>query len=197
MLAETTVQAPAPRPEQKRRAEERKRAGALAEAGREVPCWEKIPGLQADPAAKASFVRVPFQIEVRGTFHQLMRYFWMIHEHANAGRIITVEDMGLSEVRAGADGITMTAKFTAVGFREPDDANPPAEATGDAAKGGKGQVREATQRREAQVEAASQAAAPPSAEAPVAPAAQAAAPAGESVDQAQRGVDRISKPEAP
>jgi Tfp pilus assembly protein PilO len=194
MLAETTVQAPAPRPEDKRRAEERQKGGAIAERD-QVPCWEKIPGLQADPAAKASFVRVPFAIEVRGTFHQLMRYFWMIHEHANSGRIITVEDMSLNEVRAGIDGLTMTAKFTAVGFREPDDANPPAESTGDAPKGGKGQVREATQRREAQVEAASQAGAPPgTAQATPAATPPPAAPAG---DKAQRGLDRISKPGAP
>jgi Tfp pilus assembly protein PilO len=192
MLAETTVQAPAPRPEEKRRAEERKK-GAIAERD-QVPCWEKIPGLQADPAAKASFVRVPFAIEVRGTFHQLMRYFWMIHEHANSGRIMTVEDMSLSEVRAGIDGLTMTAKFTAVGFREPDDANPPAESAGEAPKGGKGQVKEATQRRETQVEAASQAGGAPEQATPAGAPAQAAAPAG---DPAQRGVDRISKPEAP
>ena len=206
MLAEAVVQAPAASPEEKKRAEERKAAARTAGGHDQMPCWEKIPGLQADPAAKASFVRVPFVIEVRGTFHQLMRFFWMLHEHASTGRIITVEDLSLSEPTAGTDGITMSAKFIAVGFREPDSA-PLAEETDTAApRGGRGQVREATQRREAQVEAAAGAGgtdtsaspAPAAPAAPVAPAAPAAgAPAASPADPAQSGVDRISKPGAP
>jgi Tfp pilus assembly protein PilO len=221
MLAETPVQAPPPRPEDKRRAEERKKL-ARAGAGDQVPCWEKIPGLQADPAAKATFVRVPFVIEVRGTFYQLMRYFWMLHEHANAGRIITVEDLSLSAPRAGTDGITMSARFAAVGFREPDEAAP-AEETDTAAppKGGRAQVRDATQKREAQVEAAANAAgegapigpgagqagtaqpgaaqpgaAQPGAAQPATPPAQPAAEPARPADPAATGIDRISKPEA-
>jgi Tfp pilus assembly protein PilO len=216
MLAEAVVQAPAASPEEKRRAEERRKV-ARAGGRDQVPCWEKIPGLGADPAAKASFVRVPFVIEVRGTFHQLMRFFWMIHEHASSGRIITIEDLSLNEPVAGTDGITMSARFIAVGFREPDSA-PLAEETETAApRGGRGQVRDATQRREAQVEAAAGAggadtsaspapgtpAAPAPAAQPAAPAAAApaaAAPAaspGGPADPSQAGVDRISKPGAP
>ena len=207
MLAESTVQAPPPRPEDKRKAAERKKAGKL---GEQMPCWEKIPGLQADPAAKATFVRVAFGIEVRGTFHQLMRYFWMLHEHANAGRIITVEDLSLSAPRPGVDGITMSARFVAVGFREPDESQP-AEETETAAppKGGRAVVRDATQKRESQVEAASNAGGDstttgPGAAQPAQPAAQPAQPAqpaqaGEPArpaDPAASGIDRITKPEA-
>ncbi len=208
MLAEAVVQAPAAGPEEKRRAEERKKAAKAG--GRDtVPCWEKIPGLQADPAAKASFVRVPFLIEVRGTFHQLMRFFWMIHEHAGSGRIITIEDLSLNEPIAGTDGITMSAKFIAVGFREPDGAPLAEETDTSAPRGGRGQVRDATQRREAQVEQAAGAGTDPSASpapaapaAPGAPAAQPAAPAAGApaaapADPAAAGVDRLSKPGAP
>ncbi|HKE15122.1 MAG TPA: type 4a pilus biogenesis protein PilO [Kofleriaceae bacterium] len=203
MLAEATVQAPPPRPEDKRKADERKKAGKGA-MGEQMPCWEKIPGLQADPAAKATFVRVPFVIEVRGTFHQLMRYFWMVHEHANAGRIMTVEDLSLSAPRAGVDGITMSARFVAVGFREPDESQP-AEETETAAppKGGRAVVRDATQKRESQVEAAANAGGESTTTGPGAaqPAAQPAQPAqgGEPArpaDPAASGINRITRPEA-
>lgn len=116
MMAEEDVQAPAAPAEEKRRAEQ---AQAGQAGGGPVPCWEEVPGVQADAGGKAAFARVPFVVEVRGTFHQLMRYFWMLHEHAGAGRIISVEDLGLTHPEPGPDGIVMTAKFTAVGFREP------------------------------------------------------------------------------
>src|SRR5687768_8019249 len=86
MLAEAEVAAPPPSADDKRAAD-----GKQGKPGDAAPCWEKVPGLTASAADKATFVRVPFVIEVRGTFHQLMRYFWMLHEHGKAGRIITVE----------------------------------------------------------------------------------------------------------
>jgi len=220
MLAEAEVQAPPPNADEKRRTAERREAksgkaaagGLLGGRGRDqAPCWERIPGLQADPAAKATFVRVPFVIEVRGTFHQLMRYFWMLHEHASAGRIITVEDLSLTDPQAGTDGITMTARFVAVGFREPDGTVAAGETADTAPQGGRGQVRAATARREAQVQAAAggdtstgeaPAAPPPAAAAqpaagqaaPAADPAQAANP-GATPDRAQQGVERLTRPE--
>jgi Tfp pilus assembly protein PilO len=186
MLAESDVQAPPAAADEKKR--------EAARGNEPVPCWEKVPGLQAD-AAKATFVRVPFVLEVRGTFHQLMRYFWMVHEHANAGRIITIEDLSLTDPEPGTDGIVMTAKFIAVGFREPDSAAGAAPEAEAAPKGGKGQIRDATAKREAQVEAASGAAGAASKEAaPAAPATP--TPAEAPADKAQSGVDRITKPEA-
>jgi Tfp pilus assembly protein PilO len=218
MMPEADVQAPPQAAEEKRLAEEKKASDAAAKAGGAdaVPCWEKLPGLEAEAAARATFVRVAFVLEVRGTFHQLMRYFWMIHEHANAGRIITVEDLGLTRPVSGADGIVMTARFTAVGFREPDGA----AAAGDvsvAPKGGKGQVRAATARRERQVEAAAASGGAAAPAAPVetapAPVGQAAGPGGqvaappagaapatgvsaEPADKARTGIDRVTRPEA-
>lgn len=222
MMAEAEVQAPPPSAEEKQRADERKKAGAggkrpseglasLLGAGEPaVPCWEKVPGLQADDTAKVSFVRVPFVIEVRGTFHQLMRYFHMLHQHAHAGRIITVEDFSLTDPQPSTDGISMTAKFIAVGFREPDGAAVPEMPEPAAPRGGRAQVREATQRREGQVEAAATsdgsatapaAGGPGAGQAPpraaAASSAQAAPPqTPEPGDRAQRGVERITRPEA-
>lgn len=189
MLAEAEVAAPPQAADDKRPAD-----GKQGKAAEAAPCWEKVPGLTAAAADKATFVRVPFVIEVRGTFHQLMRYFWMVHEHGKAGRIITIEDLSLTNPEPGTDGIVMSAKFTAVGFRESDSAAAAAAAAaaGEAARGGKAQVKEATARREAQVEAAagadgSAASAPESGEAaPTAPA-----------DKAKAGADRLTNPGAP
>ena len=194
MMPEAEVQAPPASSDDKQAAAAGKRAGGAGDA---APCWEKVPVLTASGADKATFVRVPFVIEVRGTFHQLMRYFWMLHEHGKAGRIITVEDLSLTSPEPGADGIVMTAKFIAVGFREPDSAAPPpAVEAGEATQGGKGRVKRATATREAQVEAASAAdgAAPSTpADAPPSGAAAPAAPA----DKAQAGADRITNPGVP
>lgn len=109
-----------PSAEEKKKAAEAKAAAAADNASK--PCWEKIPGLSADPSSKASFVRVPFEIEVRGTFYQLTRYFWMLYEHAKAGRIITIENLTLTDAVGTADGVMLTARFVAVGFREGDKA---------------------------------------------------------------------------
>jgi Tfp pilus assembly protein PilO len=192
MLAEAEVAAPTQSADDKRAAE-----AAKGEPGDAAPCWEKVPDLTAAAADKATFVRVPFVIEVRGTFHQLMRYFWMLHEHGKAGRIITVEDLSLSSPQSGVNGIVMTAKFTAVGFREPDSAAAAAiPDTGEAARGGRGQVKAATARREAQVEAASASeGSAPSTPASAAPAAPATPDA--PADKAKAGADRITNPGAP
>jgi Tfp pilus assembly protein PilO len=126
---------------------------------KDLPCWERVPGLKAaDAASKATFVRVPFEIEVRGTFHQLTRYFWMIHEHAKTGRIITIENLTLESPKATADGMIVTAHFVAVGFREGDRPAAEGEAAGaaGAAKGGKAVVRDAAASQDAKAAAASE-----------------------------------------
>jgi Tfp pilus assembly protein PilO len=137
-------------------AREAEKARAEAEA-KDLPCWERVPGLKADHAGKASFVRVPFEIEVRGTFHQLTKYFWLINEHAKTGRIITVENLTLESPKATADGMVVTARFTAVGFREAD--RPAAEGGEEGtagARGGKAVVRDAAASRDAQAGAAAE-----------------------------------------
>ena len=134
-LAEATVTAPAPPAAKDAKKDKEKKKGKGSKADKEaekaeaekaaaeakdLPCWERVPGLKSDQAGKATFVRVPYEIEVRGTFHQLTKYFWLLHEHAKTGRIITVESLNLKEPKATADGMVVTATFIAVGFREAD-----------------------------------------------------------------------------
>ena len=102
-------------------------------------CWESIPGLKAAGQNKATFIRVPFEIELRGTFYQLVRYFWMLYQNAQTGRIITIENLALTNPASGPDGMLVTAKFVAVGFREvAPDSGPPGAGGRGAAAGGRG-----------------------------------------------------------
>ncbi len=208
-LAEAQVSAPpppAPKKEKdkdkdgkKKKAEskEEKAAREKAEAeAKDLPCWERVPGLKADQAGKASFVRVPYEIEVRGTFHQLTKYFWLIHEHAKTGRIITVENLNLKEPKATADGIVVTASFVAVGFREAD--RPAGEGGGKAAgsagdgkdiMGTKAAVKEAAATREGQADVAGEGGAASSATPPAATPPAGTAPANPAAAGAQRLTD--------
>lgn len=207
-LSEAQVSAPAPpveakpkkeKDKDKKKAKEDKAAKDADKAkemadNKDLPCWERVPGLKAaDAASKATFVRVPFEIEVRGTFHQLTKYFWLIHEHAKTGRIITVENLTLESPKATADGMVVTARFVAVGFREGD--RPAAEGgeagAAGAAKGGKAVVRDAAATRDAQAGAAAEGTTAPSGTAPPPP------PAGSTpANPAAAGASRLTNPEA-
>lgn len=211
-LAEAQVTAPAPAGGEKPKKDKKKgkagkedkatdkaadKAAAEAEA-KDLPCWERVPGLKADQSGKGSFVRVPFEIEVRGTFHQLTRYFWLLHEHAKTGRIITVENLSLESPKATADGMVVTAKFVAVGFRESD--RPAGEAAGGGGagaiendiKGTKAAVRDASAAREGQADVAGEGGAPGANTPPATPPPAGAAPA----NPAASGAGRLTNPEA-
>jgi len=211
-LAEAQVSAPPPPAGEKPKKEKDKKKGkeskedkdaakAAKEAAeadaKDLPCWERVPGLKADHAAKASFVRVPFEIEVRGTFHQLTKYFWLIHEHATTGRIITVENLTLENPKGTADGIVVTARFTAVGFREGDrptgeGADAAGGAEGRDIKGVKKAVRDAAAEREGQADVAGEGGAPSSSTPPAA-----TPPAGSTpANPAASGAKRLTNPEA-
>lgn len=216
-LAEAQVSAPPPpaakkdkekdkdKDGKKKKAEskEEKAAREKAEAeAKDLPCWERVPGLKADQAGKASFVRVPYEIEVRGTFHQLTKYFWLIHEHAKTGRIITVESLNLKEPKATADGIVVTASFVAVGFREAD--RPAGEGGGKAGgsagdgkdiMGTKAAVREAAATREGQADVAGEGGAASSSTPPAATPPAGTPPAGTPpADPAAAGAKRLTDP---
>lgn len=181
----------------KAESKEDKAAREKAEAeAKDLPCWERVPGLKADQAAKATFVRVPYDIEVRGTFHQLTKYFWLIHEHAKTGRIITVESLNLKDPKATADGIVVTASFVAVGFREAD--RPAGEGGGKAGgtagdgkdiMGTKAAVREAAATREGQADVAGEGGAASSSTPPAATPEPGAAPANPAAAGAKRLTD--------
>ncbi len=211
-LAEAQVSAPPPpaakkdtekekdkdgKKKKKAESKEDKAAREKAEAeAKDLPCWERVPGLKADQAAKASFVRVPYEIEVRGTFHQLTKYFWLIHEHAKTGRIITIESLNLKEPKATSDGMVVTASFVAVGFREAD--RPAGEGGGKAAgaagdgkdiMGTKAAVREAAATREGQADVAGEGGAASSSTPPAATPEPGAAPANPAAAGAKRLTD--------
>lgn len=117
----------------------RAKAGGKADAAEEKHCWESIPGLKPAGQNKATFIRVPFEIELRGTFYQLVHYFWMLYQNAQTGRIITIENLSLTNPASGPDGMLITAKFVAVGFREaaPPESGPPGAKGKGAAAGAK------------------------------------------------------------
>jgi Tfp pilus assembly protein PilO len=66
------------------------------------------------------FVRVPYRLEATGTFHQMVRYFWLLWEYSksDSGLIITIENMSLGSPRVGPDGMVLSANFTASTFRQ-------------------------------------------------------------------------------
>ncbi|HEU5055063.1 MAG TPA: type 4a pilus biogenesis protein PilO [Kofleriaceae bacterium] len=201
-LPEAQVSAPPPpaAPKEKKDKDDKKKkskadkeaekARAEAEA-KDLPCWERVPGLKTDQAGKASFVRVPFEIEVRGTFHQLTKYFWLLHEHAKTGRIITVENLTLKEPKATADGMVVTATFVAVGFREADRPAGEGGASGAGAggkdiMGARAAVQGAAATREGQADVAGEGGAASSSTPPAATPPPGSAPANPAASGAQR-----------
>jgi len=95
------------------------------------------------------YVKVPVAIEVVGTFHQVLRYFYLL---GKTKRIITVENFSLKpEKSKGAEDV-LRATFQATTFRQEDGARPAPTA---APKSGMiNKVKGAKEKREAQVEAA-------------------------------------------
>jgi type IV pilus assembly protein PilO len=92
----------------------------VSEAGVEVKKWtnkKEIPG--------TSFVQVPLDIELTGTFMQLKRFFSSIDPRSQArgqvgdeDRLITIEDFTLKEPKVKNAEIVLTASFTASTFRQ-------------------------------------------------------------------------------
>lgn len=64
-----------------------------------------------------TYVRVPVEVEVRGTFYQINKYFHLLYQ---TDRIISVEDFTLGAPAGQGDTIQLTAKFTAVTYRAAD-----------------------------------------------------------------------------
>ena len=101
----------------------------VGDAAVEVKKWEYKRELPVE-----DFYRVPVEIEMTGTFEQIKRFFASLLPHVSAGatsgglpsekeRIITIEDLSLSNPRVQNGEIVLTAKFTASTFRQdqPED----------------------------------------------------------------------------
>ena len=64
-----------------------------------------------------TYVKVPVKMEVRGDFYQIVQYFKLLFE---TRRIITVENLIISDPVKDGDQLLLSAKFTASTFRQAD-----------------------------------------------------------------------------
>ncbi len=103
----------------------------ITEAGVEVLKWNKKP-----EEAVEQFVKVPLEVELTGTFLQIKRFFASVVEKKQPPRtpgtdqkqererIVSVEDLSLTSPTVRNREIILTAKFTAVTFRQADSTTP-------------------------------------------------------------------------
>jgi Pilus assembly protein, PilO len=134
------------------------------EAGVEIRKWEYKSDLPVD-----AFVKVPVEIELTGTFFQLKRFFASLvqrgitapagsgEEQEDRERIVTIENLQLTNPQVKNREILLTAKFTASTFRQDDkgdssgtgtDGKPGSGAAGAGAPNAKRQVEDATRRQD-------------------------------------------------
>lgn len=116
----------------------------VRESGVEILKWQKR---SEEPVE--TFVKVPVDIQISGTFLQLKRFFASLVQQdvaiANAAgtgqtvqqeRIVSIENLALSKPEVRNREIFLTAKFTAVTFRQEDKVvDPGAKSTKPDAKG--------------------------------------------------------------
>jgi len=111
----------------------------ITEAGVEVLKWSKRP---EEPVE--SFVKVPLDVELTGTFLQIKRFFASLVEKKSTDpkedeshdRIVSIENLSLTDPTIRNREVILTAKFTAVTYRQGDVQTPAGPATPGAAGGG-------------------------------------------------------------
>ena len=98
----------------------------MTESGVEITKWKK-----GNEEPIEAFVRVPVEIELVGTFLQLKRFFASLVEQKQTPtvdeqgveereRIVSIENLSLQQPVVRNREIVLTAKFTAVTFRQDD-----------------------------------------------------------------------------
>lgn len=102
----------------------------VTESGAAIRKWTNKPGEPVE-----SFVRMPVEVELSGTFMQIKRFFASLvqsdvqlpgTDHGDEPeRIVSIENLQLSNPTVVNREIVMTAKFTAVTFRQADKPTPP------------------------------------------------------------------------
>ena len=120
-----------------------------AGAGIKVNNWSRLKETPVE-----SYIKVPVQMEIVGTFYQVNNYFKLLFE---TDRIITVEDMTLAFHASENDEIKVKSTFVASTFRLPDAPKPtPGQSKPEAEKpaGGKGAVKGANEKRAGQLDKA-------------------------------------------
>ena len=89
-----------------------------------------------------NFVKAPVDVEVSGTFYQLKQFFWSLRPREDAqtssgaaekDRIVTIENITVSNPRMINNQLLLTAKFTASTFRAIPPPPDPAEVAAAAA----------------------------------------------------------------
>lgn len=109
----------------------------VAESGAEIHKWSN--GAQ-EPVE--SFMRVPVEIEMTGTFLQIKKFFASLGQHETRSdgssddpeRIVSIENLALTNPTVANREVTLNAKFTAVTFRQEDKPVEAKPAQGGAAK---------------------------------------------------------------
>ena len=71
-----------------------------------------VKPLDEEPARY--YARIPVQLKLRGSFHQISKFFYLV---GNLDRIINIEDINLGEGEMDDSGIVLTAEVLATTFR--------------------------------------------------------------------------------
>ena len=107
----------------------------VAESGVQVNRSQQKPEEKIE-----SFVRVPVDFEIQGTFMQIKRFFALLVPHKrHAGdsdsddsgereRIVSIENLSIGDPQVRNHELVLTARFTALTFRK-EEASPPAGTT--------------------------------------------------------------------
>ncbi|HWU90517.1 MAG TPA: type 4a pilus biogenesis protein PilO, partial [Kofleriaceae bacterium] len=98
----------------------------VKESGVEIAKWQK----RAEEPIE-SFVKVPVEVEISGTFIQIKRFFASLvqkdlgpAETEERERIVSIESLVISQPQVRNRELILTAKFTAVTFRQDEKAPP-------------------------------------------------------------------------
>ncbi|HSK04301.1 MAG TPA: type 4a pilus biogenesis protein PilO, partial [Kofleriaceae bacterium] len=99
----------------------------VKESGVEIAKWTK----RAEEPIE-SFVKVPVEIEITGTFMQIKRFFAsLVQKNVNPGaseereRIVSIESLVISQPQVRNRELILAAKFVAVTFRQDERAGTP------------------------------------------------------------------------
>jgi len=113
------------------------------ESGAEVRKWS-----YGNPEPIESFVRVPVEVEMTGTYLQIKRFFASLVQHdvrpaagedsgAEPERIVSIDNLALTNPTVTGREVVLNAKFTAVTYRQEDkSAEPVKPAPGQPGAGG-------------------------------------------------------------
>ncbi len=102
----------------------------------------------------AGYVKVPIAVEVIGSFHQILKYFYLLGEKEITKRIITIENFSMVPERGNTSEVRLKASFRATAFRLADGAQP-YKAPEESPKTGIEGIKEAKAARDAKVKEAS------------------------------------------